>query len=80
MTSVTLINFDRLNVMMFIISNMLQCLRPPYGVVYLAAKKNLVGSNGGIRQMKALLDEDGILGAHLVCELSDREIWKLFFK
>ncbi|XP_078171960.1 uncharacterized protein LOC144565979 [Carex rostrata] len=57
-----------------------KCLRPPYGVVYLAAKKNLVGSNGGVRQMKALLDEDGILGAHLVCELSDREIWKLFFK
>ncbi|KAJ1696531.1 hypothetical protein LUZ63_005043 [Rhynchospora breviuscula] len=59
---------------------LIKCLRPPYGVVYLAAKKNLVGSNGGVRQMKGLLDEGGILGAHLVCDSSDREIWKVFFK
>jgi hypothetical protein len=69
-----------LNAISFVISNVLQCLRPPYGVVYLAAKKNLVGSNSRARQMKALLDEDGILGARFFCELLDREIWKIFFK
>ncbi|XP_010930203.1 uncharacterized protein [Elaeis guineensis] len=57
-----------------------KCLRPPYGVLYLAAKKNFVGSNGGARQLRALVDEEGIFGAHMVTELADREIWKFFFK
>ncbi|XP_073004046.1 uncharacterized protein [Typha latifolia] len=57
-----------------------KCLRPPYGVLYLAAKRNLVSSNGGVRQLRALVDEEGIFGVHLVTELGDREIWKLFFK
>ncbi|XP_008799945.2 histidine protein methyltransferase 1 homolog [Phoenix dactylifera] len=57
-----------------------KCLRPPYGVLYLAAKKNFVGSNGGARQLRALVDEEGIFGAHVVTELADREIWKFFFK
>ncbi|KAJ6821172.1 uncharacterized protein M6B38_128380 [Iris pallida] len=57
-----------------------KCLRPPYGVLYLAAKKSFVGSNGGARHLKALVDEKGIFGTHVVTELSDREIWKFFFK
>ncbi|XP_020112303.1 uncharacterized protein LOC109726880 [Ananas comosus] len=57
-----------------------KCLRPPYGVLYLAAKKNLVGSNCGARQLRALVDEEGVFGAHLVAELADREVWKFFFK
>ncbi|KAK8921195.1 hypothetical protein KSP39_PZI020024 [Platanthera zijinensis] len=55
-----------------------KCLRPPYGVLYLAAKKNF-GSNGGARQLRSLMDEDGLFGSHLLTELSDREIWKFFF-
>ncbi|ONK57841.1 uncharacterized protein A4U43_C09F4740 [Asparagus officinalis] len=57
-----------------------KCLRPPYGVLYLAAKKSFVGSNGGARHLKTLVDEEGIFGAHVVTELADREIWKFFFK
>ncbi|KAM0940654.1 putative protein-histidine N-methyltransferase [Dioscorea sansibarensis] len=57
-----------------------KCLRPPYGVLYLAAKKNYIGSNGGVRQLRALVDEEGVFGAHMVSELTDREIWKFFFK
>ncbi|KAJ0977167.1 hypothetical protein J5N97_012641 [Dioscorea zingiberensis] len=57
-----------------------KCLRPPYGVLYLAVKKNYVVSNGGARQLRALVDEEGVFGAHLVSELTDREIWKFFFK
>ncbi|KAJ7947506.1 Histidine protein methyltransferase 1-like protein [Quillaja saponaria] len=57
-----------------------KCLRPPYGVVYLAAKKNYVGFNSGARQLRSLVDEEGIFGAHLVNELADRDIWKLFPK
>lgn len=56
-----------------------KCLRPPYGVLYLAAKKNFVGSNGGARQLRALMDEEGLFGSHMLAELSDREIWKFFF-
>jgi hypothetical protein len=36
-----------------------QVLRPPYGVLYVAAKKHYYGVGGGTRQFKALLDEDG---------------------
>jgi len=57
-----------------------KCLRPPYGVLYVASKKNLVGSNGGARQLRALMEEEGVLGGHFLTELSDREIWKFFFK
>ncbi|KAJ6793042.1 uncharacterized protein M6B38_410930 [Iris pallida] len=57
-----------------------KCLRPPYGVLYLAAKKSFFGSNGGVRHLKALVDEEGLFGAHVVTELSDREIRKFFFK
>lgn len=57
-----------------------KCLRPPYGVLYVASKKNLVGSNGGARQLKSLMEEEGVLGGHFLTELSDREIWKFFFK
>ncbi|KAH9320036.1 hypothetical protein KI387_021805, partial [Taxus chinensis] len=62
-----------------------KCLRPPYGVVYLAAKKHYFGVGGGTRQFKSVVEEDGILGAHLVVEIADgasnvREIWKFFFK
>lgn len=57
-----------------------QCLRPPYGVVYLATKKNYVGFNGGARHLKSLVDEEGIFGAHLVKEMADRDVWKFFVK
>lgn len=58
----------------------MQCLRPPYGVMYLAVKKNFVGSSGGARQLRAMVDEEGVYGVHMVTELVDREIWKFFFK
>lgn len=62
-----------------------KCLRPPYGVVYLAAKKHYFGVGGGTRALKSIVDEDGYLGAHLVTEFADgfsniREIWKFFFR
>ncbi|XP_019703934.1 uncharacterized protein [Elaeis guineensis] len=57
-----------------------KCLRPPYGVLYVAAKKNFVGSNAGARQLRALVDEEAVFGAHVVTELADGEIWKFFFK
>lgn len=58
----------------------MQCLRPPYGVLYVASKKNLVGSSGGARQLRALMEEEGVLGGHFLTEVCDREIWKFFFK
>lgn len=57
-----------------------QCLRPPYGVIYLAAKRNYVSFNSATRHLRSVVDEEGIFGAHLVKELADREIWKFFFK
>ncbi|XP_010242753.1 PREDICTED: histidine protein methyltransferase 1 homolog [Nelumbo nucifera] len=57
-----------------------KCLRPPYGVMYLAVKKNYVGSSGGARQLRGLVDEEGIFGAHVVTEMADGEIWKFFLK
>ncbi|GMH18197.1 hypothetical protein Nepgr_020038 [Nepenthes gracilis] len=57
-----------------------KCLRPPYGVVYLAAKKNYVGFNSAARHLRSILDEEGIFGAHSIKELPDREIWKFFLK
>ncbi|XP_077228905.1 S-adenosyl-L-methionine-dependent methyltransferases superfamily protein [Tasmannia lanceolata] len=57
-----------------------KCLRPPYGVLYLATKKNYVGFNGGARQLRGMVDEEGIFGAHMVTEMADREIWKFFLK
>lgn len=57
-----------------------RCLRPPYGVLYLATKRNYVSSNSGARHLKSLVDEEGIFGAHLVKEMNDREIWKFFLK
>jgi hypothetical protein len=56
-----------------------QCLRPPYGVLYVASK-NLVGSNGGARQLRALMEEESVLGGHFLTDVADREIWKFFFK
>lgn len=62
-----------------------QCLRRPYGVVYLAGKKHYFGVGGGTRQFRSLVEEDGNLHSHLVKEWADgssnvREIWKFFFK
>ncbi|KAK3038378.1 hypothetical protein RJ639_030278 [Escallonia herrerae] len=57
-----------------------KCLRPPYGVLYLAGKKNYVGFNSAARQLRSLVDEEGTFGAHLVKETADREIWKFFLK
>ncbi|KAL1191163.1 hypothetical protein V5N11_014228 [Cardamine amara subsp. amara] len=57
-----------------------KCLRPPYGVMYLAAKKQYVGFNSGARHLRNLVDEETILGAHLVKETTDKDIWKFFLK
>ncbi|KAJ4840376.1 hypothetical protein Tsubulata_021392 [Turnera subulata] len=57
-----------------------KCLRPPYGVLYLATKRNYVGFNNGVRHLKSLVDEEGIFGAHLVKEMTDRDVWKFFLK
>ncbi|XP_031265663.1 histidine protein methyltransferase 1 homolog isoform X2 [Pistacia vera] len=57
-----------------------KCLRPPYGVVYLATKKNYVGFNNGARHLRSLVDEESIFGVHLIKEMTDRDIWKFFLK
>ncbi|XP_074583023.1 uncharacterized protein LOC141839224 [Curcuma longa] len=57
-----------------------KCLRPPYGVLYLAVKKNFIGSSGVVRQLRAMVDEEGIFGIHIVTEVTDKDIWKFFFK
>ncbi|KAJ8755506.1 hypothetical protein K2173_019304 [Erythroxylum novogranatense] len=57
-----------------------KCLRPPYGVLYLATKRHYVGFSNGARHLKSLVDEEGIFGAHLVKEMTERDIWKFFFK
>ncbi|PON74889.1 S-adenosyl-L-methionine-dependent methyltransferase [Parasponia andersonii] len=55
-----------------------KCLRPPYGVAYMATKKNYGGFNSGSRHLRSLVDEEGIFGAHLVKEMTDRDVWKFF--
>lgn len=62
-----------------------KCLRPPYGVIYVAGKKHYFGVGGGTRLFKSIVEEDGSMGAHLVTEFADgssnvREIWKFFFR
>ncbi|XP_052207563.1 uncharacterized protein LOC127811599 [Diospyros lotus] len=57
-----------------------KCLRPPYGVLFLATKKNYVGINSATRHLRNLVDEESILGTHLVKEMSDREIWKFVLR
>lgn len=57
-----------------------KCLRPPYAVMYLAARKNYIGSSSAVRQLRALVDEEGTFGVHLVSEPPEKEIWKFFFK
>ncbi|TYK16995.1 histidine protein methyltransferase 1-like protein [Cucumis melo var. makuwa] len=57
-----------------------KCVRPPYGVLYLATKKNYVGFNSGARHLRSLVDEEGVFGAHLVKEMTDRDVWKFFLK
>lgn len=57
-----------------------KCLRPPYGVAYLATKKTYVGSNSAAKNLRSLVDEEGIFGAHLVKEMADRDTWKFFLK
>ncbi|EXB68656.1 hypothetical protein L484_024670 [Morus notabilis] len=57
-----------------------KCLRPPYGVAYMATKKNYVGFNSGARHLRSLVDEEAIFGAHLVKEMPDRDVWKFFLK
>ncbi|RZC63582.1 hypothetical protein C5167_025333 [Papaver somniferum] len=56
-----------------------KCLRPPYGVLYLTTKKSHHIFHGS-RNLRNVVDEEGIFGIHMVTEMSDREIWKFFFK
>lgn len=47
--------------MLIFVSFLGQCLRPPYGVVYLAAKKHsFCGGGGGTRQFRSIVEEDGM--------------------
>ncbi|CAF1803400.1 unnamed protein product, partial [Brassica oleracea var. botrytis] len=48
------------------------CLRPPYGVLYLAAKKQYVGFNSGAKHLRNLLDEETIFGAYLIKETTEK--------
>ncbi|KAI3743150.1 hypothetical protein L1987_60853 [Smallanthus sonchifolius] len=57
-----------------------KCLKPPYGVLFVATKKHYVGFNSTTRQLKSLVDEEGIFGAHLIKVTTDTEIWKFFLK
>ncbi|KAI5413586.1 hypothetical protein KIW84_057959, partial [Lathyrus oleraceus] len=58
-----------------------KCIRPQYGVVYLApTKKHYVGFSNGVKQLRNVVDEEGIFGVHLVKDLADRDIWKFFHK
>ncbi|PSS24079.1 Histidine protein like [Actinidia chinensis var. chinensis] len=57
-----------------------KCLRPPYGILFLTTKKNYVGFNSATRHLRSLVDEEGIFGAHLIKEMTDREIWKFFLR
>nr|XP_043639689.1 histidine protein methyltransferase 1 homolog [Erigeron canadensis] len=57
-----------------------KCLKPPYGVLFVATKKHYVGFNSAARQLRSLVDEEGILGTHLIKEMTDREVWKFFLK
>ncbi|XP_047333189.1 uncharacterized protein LOC124936714 [Impatiens glandulifera] len=57
-----------------------KCLKPPYGILFVGMRKNYVGFNSAARQLRSLVDEEGILGAHLVKETTDREIWKFFLR
>ncbi|KAK1319532.1 hypothetical protein QJS10_CPB04g01818 [Acorus calamus] len=48
-------------------------LQPPYGDLYLAVKKHHVGLNCEARQLRALVDEKGILlASHVVTGIADR--------
>jgi len=55
-------------------------LKPPYGVLFVATKKHYVGFNNATKQLRSLVDEEGIFGAHLIKEMPDTEIWKFFLK
>ncbi|KAK4768602.1 hypothetical protein SAY87_003743 [Trapa incisa] len=57
-----------------------KCLRPPYGVAYLATKRNYAGFSSGARHLRNLVDEGGTFGVHMVKEMVDRDIWKFFLK
>ncbi|KAJ0735633.1 putative protein-histidine N-methyltransferase [Helianthus annuus] len=57
-----------------------KCLKPPYGVLFVATKRHYVGFNNTARQLRSLVDEDGIFGAHLIKVVTDTEIWKFFLK
>lgn len=57
-----------------------KCLKPPYGVLFVATKKHYVGFNSAVRQLRSVVDEEGIFGAHLIKEMTDTEIWKFFLK
>ncbi|CAA6668292.1 unnamed protein product [Spirodela intermedia] len=46
----------------------------------LGGKEEFCGSNSGVRLLRALVDEEGTFGAHVVTEMADREVWKFFLK
>nr|XP_043611286.1 histidine protein methyltransferase 1 homolog [Erigeron canadensis] len=57
-----------------------KCLKPPYGVLFVATKKHFIGFNSAARQLRNLVDDEGVFEARLVKEISDTEIWKFSLK
>lgn len=57
-----------------------KCLKPPYGVLFVATKKHYVGFNSAAKQLRSLVDEEGVFGTHLIKEMTDREFLKFFHK
>lgn len=73
---------DSVNTLKKIYRLISNCLRLPYGVLYLAVRKNsYVGFNGGGnsgRILKGIAEEEGFIRGHMLVEIGDREIWKFF--
>ncbi|RZC48866.1 hypothetical protein C5167_017292 [Papaver somniferum] len=62
-----------------------KCLKRPDGVVYMAGKKHYFGVGGGTRHFLSVVENDGVMAASLIAEVTDgssnvRDVWKLSFK
>nr|GEU49506.1 histidine protein methyltransferase 1 homolog [Tanacetum cinerariifolium] len=58
----------------------LECLKPPYGVLFVSTKKHFVGFNSAAKQLRSVVDGEGIIDTHIIKEATDKEIWKFFLK
>ncbi|KAJ4748472.1 Histidine protein methyltransferase 1 [Rhynchospora pubera] len=62
-----------------------KCMKKHGGTVYLAGKKYYFGVGGGTRQFIRMVEEDGMMEACMISEVTDgasnvREVWKLSYK